>query len=304
MSITLLEASKLVQNPLQRGVISVFPRVSPVLERLPFVNVAGNAYSYSIEETLPGVAFRGINESYTESTGIVNPVTERLYVLGGLSAVDRALVKTQGNVNNLRATYDGLKAKATALEFTKKFFKGANDTDVNEFDGLEERLTGNQVIDMGSSAGGDTLTLAKLDEMLDAVQGTPDVIFCNKTMRRKINILMRAAGQATETVADGFGRQIPSYAGVPIAVVEEDKDGNEILGFTEECPGGGDDVGTSIYAVKFGASEYVSGLQAGVMDVVDLGLNRTKYETLIEWVCGMAVFHPKAAARLQGIKNA
>ena len=45
-----------------------------------------------------------------------------------------------------------------------------------------------------------TLTLAKLDEMIDQVQGSPDVLFMNKTMRRKINALMRAAGQATETV--------------------------------------------------------------------------------------------------------
>ena len=40
------------------------------------------------------------------------------------------------------------------------------------------------------------------------------------------------------------------------------------------------------------------------MDVIDLGLNKTKFETLIEWICGMGVFHPKAAARLRGIKNA
>ncbi|MBG0789651.1 MAG: phage major capsid protein [Desulfovibrionaceae bacterium] len=305
MSITLLEAAKLVQNPLMRGVIEIFPRTSPVLERLPFFPVNGQAYVYNQEETLPGVAFRGINESYTESTGVVNPQTERLYVLGGLSAVDRALVKTQGNVNNLRATYDGMKAKAVALEFTKKFFKGDSEDDVNEFDGLETRLTGNQVVDMGSSDGGDTLTLTKLDEMMDAVQGGPDVLFMNKTMRRKVNALIRAAGQATETVSDAFGRQLSSYGGVPIAVIEQDKDGNEILGFSEPDLDNGDkSVTTSIYAVRFGAAEWVSGLQAGDMDVVDLGLNRTKYETLIEWVCGMGVFHPKAAARLRGIKNA
>ena len=103
---------------------------------------------------------------------------------------------------------------------------------------------------------GGTLTLAKLDEMIDAVQGTPDVIFCNKTMRRKINALMRAAGQATETVSDAFGRQINSYAGCGIGVIEEDAEGNAILGFDEE-----DDT-TSIYACKFGF-EMLSGLQNG-----------------------------------------
>lgn len=303
MSITLLEAAKLVQNPLQRGVIEIFPRVSPVLERLPFFNVNGQAYVYNQEETLPGVAFRGINGSYTESTGVVNPVTERLYVLGGISAVDRALVKTQGNVNNLRATYDGMKAKAVALEFTKKFFKGSSETDPNEFDGLEARLTGNQVINAGNTSGGDTLTTDKLDELIDSVQGSPDVLFMNKAMRRKVNALVRESSQATEAVSDAFGRRLFSYAGIPIAVIEEDKDGNLILPFTEDNPGGGTAASTSIYAVRFGAAEWVSGLQAGAMDVEDLGLNSTKYETLIEWICGMGVFHPKAAARLRGIAN-
>jgi len=97
---------------------------------------------------------------------------------------------------------------------------------------------------------------------------------------------------------------ISAYAGVPIAVIEDDKDGNAILPFTEANPGGGNAASTSIYAVRFGVAEWVSGLQSGAMDVVDLGLNRTAYETLVEWVCGMGVFHPKAAARLYGVKNA
>jgi hypothetical protein len=307
MSLTLIEAAKLVQDPLKKGVIEIFPRTSPVLERLPFFPVNGQAYKYNQEQTLPGVAFRGINESYTESTGIVNPAVEALHVLGGFSHVDRALVKTQGNVNSLRATYDAMKAKAVALEFTKKFFKGENQTSPKEFDGLQARLTGDQVLDMGNTDGGDTLTLAKLDELIDAVQGSPDVLFMNKTLRRKVNALMRAAGQATETVSDAFGRQINSYAGIPIAVIEQDKDGVEILGFTEpDLDNGDQNTTTSIYAVRFGAAEWVSGLQSGDMDVIDQGLvgnGGTAYQTLIEWICGMGVFHPKAAARLRGISN-
>lgn len=302
--LTLLEAAKLVQDPLARGVIEIFPRVSPVLERLPFFNVNGQAYKYNMEETLPGIAFRGINESYVESTGVVNPQVEALYVMGGISTVDRALVKTQGNVNNLRATYDSMKAKAAALTYTQKFFKGDNASNPKEFDGLENRLTGDQVIDAGNTSGGDTLTLAMLDLLIDQVQGGPDVLFMNKTMRRKVSALVRAANQAQETVSDAFGRQVAAYSGVPIGIIEDDKDGNLILPFTEDNPGGGTAASTSIYAVRFGLVEYVSGLQSGGMDVLDLGLNRTMYETLIEWVCGLGVFHPKAAARLRGVKNA
>jgi hypothetical protein len=302
--LTLLEAAKLVQDPLKRGVIEIFPRVSPVLERLPFFNVNGQAYKYNIEETLPGIAFRGINESYSEDTGVVNPAVEALFIMGGLSKVDRALIKTQGNASNLRAIYDGMKAKAAALTYTLKFFKGDNASSPNEFDGLQKRLTGSQVLDAGSTSGGNELTLDKLDELLDAVQGGADALFCNKAMRRKISKLARAANQATEPVNDAFGRQLQAYAGVPIAVIEEDKDGNLILGFTEPDSKGNDASCTSIYAVRFGLAEYVSGLQAGEMDVLDQGLTGTQFTTLIEWICGLGVFHPKAAARLRGIKNA
>lgn len=304
MALTLLEAAKLTQDPLKRGVIEIFASVSPVLERLPFFDVAGNAYSYNIEQTLPGIAFRAVNSTYTESTGVLNPQTEKLYVMGGFSDVDRVLVKTQGSVNDLRARHDALKAKAASLTFTAKFFNGDNSTDPNEFDGLKNRLTGDQLLAMGSSDGGDTLTLAKLDELLDAVVGGADVLFMNKTLRRKVNALMRAAGQASETVSDAFGRQINAYAGVPIGVIEQDKDGNEILGFTEpDLDNGDQNVTASIYAVRFGAEEMVSGIQSGTMDVLDLGLQNTKYRTLVEWICGMGVFHPKAAARLKGISN-
>ena len=307
MSLTLLEAAKLKTDPLQRGIIEVFPRTSPVLERLPFMNVSSDSYKYNQESTLPGVAFRGIGETYTESTGVINPVVESLAILGGVSDVDRVLVRTQGSINDLRSIHDGLKAKAAALKFTKTFFKGDSESDPKEFDGLEQRLTGDQLIAMGSTSGGDTLTLAKLDELIDAVQGGgPDILFMNKVMRRKVNTLIRAAGQAQEVVSDAFGRQINAYGSCPIGVIEDDETGTAILGFTEENPGGGSDVGTSIYAVRFGESEFVSGLQCGDLDVIDHGLysGGTSYRSTIEWITGMAIFHSKAAARLYGIKNA
>ncbi len=302
--LTLTEASKLIQNPLQKGVVEIFPRTSPVLERLPFMDVQGNAYQWNLEETLPGVAFRGYNEAYAESTGVVNPKTENLKIFGGLSKLDRAQVKTQGKVNDLRAVHDGMKAKAAALDFTKTFFKGDEDTNSDSFDGLEQRLTGAQVIDAGSTSGGDELTLDKLDEAIDAVQGTPDVLFMNKTMRRKVNALMRASGQATEQVSDAFGRQLQSYAGIPIGVIEDDAQGNPILAFDEVDSTEAEAACTSIYPVRFGVKEWVCGLQAGAMDVLDQGLQGIFYQTLIEWICSITVFHPKAAARLKGIKNA
>ena len=310
MALTLIEQAKLVQDPLQAGVIEVFPQTSPILQYMPFMNVNHRSYTYNREETLPGIAFRDFGEDYSEDTGVVNPVTEYLRIFGGHSDVDRALVKTGGEVNDIRAIHDRLKAKAAALFFTKKFIKGENSSSTpDEFDGLEARLTGNQLVAAGDTSGGDELTLDKLDELIDQVVGSPDILLMNKTMRRKVNKLMRAAGAAIETVNDQFGRQIPAYASIPIGVLEEDEEGNEILAFDEDDASGDTDSSaecTSIYAVRFGEKEYLSGLQAGDLDVIDHGLygGSVSYRTTIEWISGFAVFHPKAAARLYGIKNA
>lgn len=291
--LTLAEASKLIQNPLQRGVVETFPRTSPVLEKLPFLDVAGNAYHWNREQTMPGIGFRSYNETYTESTGVIQPMVEVLKIFGGVSRVDRALVKTQGKVNDLRAVQDSMKAKAAALDFTKNFFKGDSTGNPKGFDGLEKRLTDPQVID-GSGIPGPELCLA-VDKLIDAVAGQPDMLFMNKDMRRALNVSMRSQGQAVETVSDVFGRQIPAYAGIPIGIIEEDAEGNPILGFDEE-----DDT-TSIYAVRFGVQEWVSGLQAGAMEVIDQGLVDVWYQTMIEWICSIAIFHPKAAARFSGL---
>jgi len=275
--------------------VETFPRTSPVLMVMPFLDVAGNAYTWNRETTLPGIGFRDYNETYTESTGVVQPMTEVLKIFGGISDVDRAFVKTQGKVNDIRAVHDSMKAKAAALDFTKNFFKGNATSNPKGFDGLERRLTGPQVLD---GSGTTTATLcAAVDRLIDQVAGSPDMLFMNKDMRRALNASMRAQGQATETISDVFGRQIPAYAGIPIGVIEEDAEGDPILGFDET-----DDT-TSIYAARFGVQEWVSGLQADTLEVIDQGLVGLQYRTLIEWICSFAVFHPKAAARLAGLED-
>jgi hypothetical protein len=157
--------------------------------------------------------------------------------LGGTSDYDGPLIKTQGNVNSLRAVHDAMKAKAASLKFTKTFFLGDSEPNAKEFDGLEKRLTGDQVLAQGSTCGGDALTLAKLDELLDAVVGGADCLFMNKRLRRKISELVRAAGQATETVSM-LRRQLWLSARCPSWWSRRREPRADILDFTRQ--GGGD----------------------------------------------------------------
>jgi len=301
MSLTLIEAAKLSQDTLQRGVIETFARSSAILEMMPQMDIVGNAYAYNQEGALPGIGFRDVNEGYVESTGVINPMSEKLYIAGGDVDVDRFLVQTRGNINDIRAVHTEMKAKALALAITNQYFNGDQAVNPKGFDGLKKRLTGSQVISAGTD--GATLTQDMLDELIDAVEGTPDALFVSKAMRRELNKLLRASNHYVENGTDAFGRPVSTYYGVPVRVIETDQAGNEILGFNE-TQGAASDTG-SIYAVKFGAEQYVSGLQNGGVSVRDLGELSEKpvFRTRIEWYAGMAVFHPKAAARLKGVKK-
>ncbi len=307
MAISLIEASKLKNDPLAKGIIMCFPQASPVLEMIPFLSVASDSYKYNRADTLPRSDFRALNENYTEGTSSLDHVTESLTISGGFSDVDRALVKTQGNINDLRAIHDALKARSCALKWEKTFFKGDCESDSKEFDGLQTRLIGDQLIDAGSSAGGDALSLAKLDQLLDQIDGSPDALFMNKTMRRRLTVAARttSVGGDINYTLDQFGRRVTTYNDVPIRIVEEDEENNDILGFDEACASGSS-VGTSIYAVKFSLGTHCFGLQCGELEVLDMGLysGGVKYRTLIEWISGFTLAHNKSAARLRYIKDA
>jgi len=300
MALTLVEAAKLSTDMLTRGVIEVFASTSAVLERLPFADMQGNAYRYNVEQALPGIAFRGVNEGYTESTGVINPKVESLVIGGGDSDVDRFIVQTRSNVNDVRAIHDRLKVKALSLSITKTFFDGDSEVNPKEFDGINKRLTGGtQAILAGS--GGATLTQKMLDELIDLVEGAPDVLFMSKAMRREVEKVARANAQITYGL-DAFGRRVTQYAGVPIGIIEKDQTDAEILGFDEDPGDGVSDTG-SIYAVRFGEEEACWGIQNGAISVRDLGELDTKpvFRTRVEWYLGLVVGHPRSVARLRGV---
>ncbi len=298
MAHTMLDAAKLERDVLKKNVVGVFAESSPVLELMPFMDIPGGAYKFNREETLPGVGFRGINEDYSESTGVLQQLVETTSVLGGKSKTDRALAAERGgSIGELRAINDRLSAKSAALYFTKMFFDGDNDSDPRQFDGLNKRLVGSQVIEAGEEGAG--LTVAMLDDLIDSVVGEPDVLFMSKAMRREVTKLLRNDGRVAYD-HDAFGHQVTTYGGIPIRVIEEDEQGQSILGFDEE-QGESDECG-SIYAVRFGAEEFVHGIQNGPLDVLDMGLQEGMYYlTAIEWLSSFVILHPKAAARLKGI---
>jgi hypothetical protein len=306
MSLTLIEYAKGIANSgtqFRGAIVEMFPANSELLSVLPFQTIQGNALKYNREETLPGIAFRGYNESYTESTGVINPITETLHILGGEADVDRQLVKSMGP--GVRAAHVNMKVKSLVGAWTEKFIKGDNVGDPREFDGLQNRLTGSQVIDAGSTANGAALSLIKLDEAIDAVDN-PTHILMNRTMKRRLSAAARlytVGGYITYELG-AFGRRVMQYNDLPIVTIDQDNEGNEILPFTEAAASG-TDTACSIYVVSLGDGNLV-GIQNDSPEAYDLGEidSAPVYRTRVEWASGIAMFGAKSAARLRYIADA
>lgn len=310
MALTLLESRKLGDGEVLRNiVIEEYAKSSDVLAMLPFEDIAGNAYKYTREDVLPGVGFRGVNESYPESTGVLNPQTETLSIAGGDLDVDKFLIHTGGS--GVRESQEVMKVKGLSLAWTKQFVKGDGDVNPASFDGIQKRVTGSQLISAGASSGGDALSLAMLDDAIDLVD-EPTCILVNK----KIRNLLAAASRQTSVggfvtyVPDEFGRRITHYQGLPLLLVDYDNEGSQIMGFTEANPGGGTPASCSIYVLSMGDGK-VCGLQGAVdgeygIAVKDLGELQIKpaMRTRVDWYSGIAIMHGRSISRLQGIKSA
>lgn len=305
-ALTLLQASEfaLGADEVKRAAIIELFAKPDLLRVIPFMDIQGGAYTYIQEGQLPGVAFRGINESYTTSTGVVNPQTERLRIVGGDLDVDKALMKTHGA--GVRTSQERMKVKALSLYIAGKMLNGDSESDPREFDGLRKRITGAMLFANGSTSGGDPLSLANLDEAIDAVDGA-NYLVMSKRMR---NLLSQSANNPNVTGyvtwdKSEIGERIAYYNDLPILVTDYDDLGAQVIDFTEANPGGGSAVGTSVYILHIG-DEGVVGIQNSIMEVTDLGEVNDKpvMRTRIEWLVSLAVMSGRAAARLWGIKKA
>jgi hypothetical protein len=301
--ITLLEAADFHEDTKERTVAKQIVEESPILEYLPIRTIQGAAYRYPREESLGTVGYRGVGGTWTANAGIIRHEMESWAIIGGEVFVDNAEIE-MSNLIAIKPAKFQAKARAMGLFFSQEFFEGDKSVNPDGLDGLRRRITGNQLINAGT--GGATLTLDMIDELIDAVVGGPDALFMSKRMRRFLTKLVRAqTGTARiEYTQDAFGKQQMAYAGIPIRVVERQDDASTFLEFNEDDGSGNLDTG-SIYAAKFGM-EYVHGFATRALpSVKDFGEIQAKPGHLgrIEWYAGIAIEHPRAAARLYHVNN-
>ncbi len=303
-AMTLIEAAKLYINngeDVRGAIVQMFGESNNVMRYLPFIDINGGALNYAQEGSLPAVAFRGVNESFTASTGVINPIVEPLRIAGGEVDVDSFIIDTMGE--EARSVHEAMKIKAITQDFQRAFFKGDNATNPAEPDGLQNRLTGDQVIS-NSSGSPAALSLAKLDEAIDAV-ANPTHIFLSKAMKRRLSAAARSSSVSSniQMGLDQFGASVMHYNGIPVVEIADASGKDTVLTFTETSSVGTSTASTSIYVVSL-MPGMLTGIQgAGGMQVTDLGLIEAAplYRTRVQWYASFCLLHGRAAARLRDI---
>lgn len=315
-NLSLTNAAVVTSAPESIGLRMMIEEENPITSFLTFVPVGEGVSGHRwFEETSQGTAaFRGINASYTANHASVRRYQENLAILGGEISVDIAIPRLYGNdmPGGIMQYQLNAKARAAYRKFEETVFEGDQGVDPNAFDGFRVRATerGMEFDATGTGTDRVALTLDMLDEEIDAVVGGTKTLHTNQWMRRKINALMRASGQAREVVGGDFGHQFDMYAGVPIVVNERRNDMTTILGFDEDPGDGGDDA-TSIYCAHFGGADEDQAVMAligagGAWDAYmlnptggtqDAPLDKARLEVYV----GLAVHGNRPLARLKGI---
>jgi hypothetical protein len=300
MGLTLLEAAKTDTNQ-QRVVVIRALAESEMIRLLPFANVQGGL-DYATEDELPGVGFRGLNETYDATYGVINPQYERLKMFGGDIDVDMHIIKNKGT----QARAQQIEAKVRSLRLTLEDYmiNGDESVDPRAFDGLRKRINvdSSQAINVGGA-----FSLSRLDELIDAVDGDNKVVHMGKALRRRLTAASRNStiGGFLTTTRDEFGKLVTSYGDTRIVVTDTNAQNVPIQGFTEAGST------TSVYCVAYG-DQQVTGMQGpdsaggygidikAFGEVSDAPVDRTR----IDWSVGIAVMNGRCAARAHGITDA
>ena len=295
MALTLAEASKLSNDVLLQGVIETMVYDSPVLQVMPFIEIVGNGLTYNQENAAASAAFYDVGDTWAESTPTFTQQTATLRILGGDADVDNFLKATRSNVQDLEAAIVQLKARAVQHKFEDTFINGDSAVDANAFDGVDKLCDSGQTVSMGTN--GDTLTLEKLDELIDCVKGgKPHIMLLSRRSRRKLNALSRASGGILVSDRNAFGQMVEYYDGIPLGVCDWIADDQEV-GTSSDC--------STIYGMQFGEGAVAGLTGPGGVQVEQVGSLETRdaSRTRVKWYVSVALFNSIKLAKLIGVRD-
>lgn len=300
---TLVQANKFSNTTLQSGVIDLLTKDSPVLSRLTFETLLGNSLTYNQVTTRSDANFYAVGDTWTENTFDVTQATAVLKIMGGDADIDNFIAKTRSNINDVKALALADKTLAVREKFMDSFYYGLASSNPKSFDGLHALISSTTYNTVSAGAGtGTALSINKLRQAIDLFRApfTPQLIVMSRAMRRGLSTYLDSVGAAFVGGRDEFGMFVKEFDGIPVAVDDNIVDTETAASGIYTAKTGG--ANTSIFILNFGP-QAVAGLQAGPLEVVDLGNLETKdaMRYRIKWYTGLKFENLRSSAKVDGI---
>ena len=309
--ITITEYAKsLAIEDIRRPPIEMFARSTDVFDAMPFEGLKGSVFVYYRQAVLATPQFRAINESSSSGHGVITPLQENTAIIDHDIDVDRAIVDRHGPERRNYEEMMGMTAFGQLWATT--VIKGDQSTNARVFNGLQVRANKySRTIANSAAAGGAALSLAKLDQTINAVNNPTHIIapYLSRPLwiqaARNTTLSGFVMQEFDVSGNKGVGGLKASYAGLPFLWGYPKDDHPYMLDFNEVGSGGGSAVTASLYVVSFGEGR-LRGLNLRPMETRDIGLlqDGKTYRTHLNWDVGMVDEHKYCIARLSSWTNA
>ncbi len=143
MSLTLIEASKLSNDMLLRGIIEQTILDSPILQELPFIQIVGNSLRYNREAIPPAAAWHAPLAAWPGAIPQrFEDMQTTLAVLGQDADVDHFIKATRADVQDVEAVAIAQVAKGVRMGYEDMFINGDPVVTPNQPQGLRVLIGG------------------------------------------------------------------------------------------------------------------------------------------------------------------
>lgn len=315
MAITLEQAKVAMTDKVEQTVYDQFRRESFLLDRLIFDNAVspgtgGSTLTYGYQQLKsPSTAsFRELNKDYTNNEALREKHSVDLKIFGGNFELDRVIIETAGQINELAFQVEQ-KVKGAVNLFHYNVINGDSSVDTKSFDGLKKLLTGSDT-EITSKVDLSTITeekafefIEEIDTFLSELDGRPSMLMGNSKLINKIKAVARRAGYHSLS-EDAFGRSVDNYDGIPLVDLGQYYDG--VSKKTVACVPVETDGTTALYAVNIALDGFhgvsPTGDKVIRTNMPDLNAPGVMKKGDIEAIMAVALKQTRKAGVLKGIK--
>jgi len=301
MAITLTEVAKAQQNEMVKKYVNVLATEFPIQTLLGVDTITGFRKPVTIMSTLPTVNPRAINAAFTASNAAHDTYDIYWKNYGGDFSIDTALqAGDPAHAGKQSLAF----VQAIAKQVAKQTFEG---TGTDQMVGIKDYLTAffaGQIINAGTTASGDLLTVAMLEDLVDKVAGGNRAIFLSKKVRQRLNALLRATSSLSEG-RDQFGVPVTFFNQIPVYIMEDNNDGTDVLSITEIDGAATNSDTSSVYCLNLDENGVRAfGPDSGLINAKTISNVTNADISNFELFYAISLDQQRAAARLRYVKQA